>query len=78
MMTVSLAVLVSANVLLKLSAKAKSILLILTSASNVALVPMFVLLKLSAWDNLIMDKKEKGLCHDTALFPFIGTKILIA
>ncbi len=51
MTIVSLVVLVSANVLLKQSLKAKSILSIPISASNVVLVLMFVLPKLSAWDN---------------------------
>jgi hypothetical protein len=58
MTIVSLAVLVSANVLLKLSAKAKSILSTPISASSVVHVPMFVLLKLSAWDNLGYNLKE--------------------
>jgi hypothetical protein len=92
MTIVSLVVLVSANVLLKLSARAKSILLIPTSASSVALVQMFVLLKLSAWVNPIgtLQQKRRGCVNmpsshfleaddadDTDLFFFFSPEWLI-
>ena len=71
MTIVSLAVLVSANVLLKLSTKAKSILSTPISASNVVHVPMFVLLKLSAWDNLGYNLKENKATSISMVVAFI-------